>query len=366
MDYNPAIHNHDRTSRKLYLSQVVGPYDDLAIQYGYRVPMANEKEEEVLSGIAKQLSEKGLDFATDDSASFFGADPLVNAYDNSNDPLAWAAYQMDLVDSLRKDLADWAVKDGQGYDRMRRTLDMLLFEYGRVTQFASRLVGGQYMNRDHRGDPNERPPVAIVPARKQRDALEFLNKRVFGPDALTFAPELINKLAPGRWGHWDSDAWDDEQEYPIHERIAAVQYWALFHVTNPVTVRRVYDEELKVPAGEDALGVAELIGAVAKSVWAEVQTPPTSGNFTTRSPYINSVRRGLQRQHVQLLSRMVMSPEDGPYPADAIAVARLSLNELAGHIDDTLKAGKLDDFSKAHLQDARVRITKALEAGYEL
>jgi hypothetical protein len=365
MDYNPAVYNVDRSPRKLYLSQAVGPYDDLAIAYGYRLPTKGEKEADMLAEIAASLAEQGLHYATDDNRSFFDPDPLVNVYDHSRDPVEWAAYRMDLADSLRKDLADWAIQDGESYHRLRRAFDMLLFEYTRVTRFAARVIGGQYLTRDHRDDPNARTPIEIVPLKTQQAALDFLNQRVFSEKAFQFDPALLNQLAPGRWSHWGTTEYDPQEDYPLHDRIAAVQYWALFHVTNPVTLRRVHDAELKVPADQPAMTLADLLAGVTATIWSELTGDVGQKQFTGRDPFIASVRRDLQRKHLAMLTRIVLAPADGAYPPDAIAIARMQMTDLKASIARCQENSGLDAASRAHLADSSARIEKALDAGYE-
>ncbi|NOX60086.1 MAG: DUF5117 domain-containing protein [Planctomycetes bacterium] len=366
MDYNPAVYNLDGEKRSLYMSQAVGPYDDIAIAFGYSVPSGDQKESEMLAEIAGRVAEQGLDFATDEDSSFVNADPLVNTYDNGNDPVAWAKYRMDLVDHLRSKMTEWGMKDGESYNELRKLFDMFLYESSRVTRFAARMVGGQYLHRDHKGDPNARPPVEIVDAKAQRESLAFLNERVFGASAFQFDPELLLKLAPGRWNHWDTDSFDFFQEYPIHDRISSVQSWALFHLMSPMTVRRIYDSSLKVPAGDDFLDVPELMESVASTIWSELEG--SSGNKMNgkNAPLISSVRRTLQRNHLMMLEWTVMSSPGFMFPADAVAVARIVLSDLQTRINARLDAGGLDTYSEAHLRDSGTRIKRALDAGYEL
>jgi len=329
------------------------------------VPASGEKEGEMLSKIASKVAEEGLDFATDENASYLAPDPLVNTYDNTSNPLEWAEYRMGLVDSLRKDMTDWAVKDGESYEHLRRTFDMLMFEYSRSARFAARLIGGQYLHRDFRGDPNARPPIEIVPVAQQQAALDFVNRRVFAANAFEFDPGLLNHLAPGRWRHWGSDAYDAQEDYPLHDRVLAVQYWVLFHITNPVTVRRVYDAELKVPAGEDALTLNDLLTDVTNSIWSDLDVN-CGKQCTPRTPFLQSIRRNLQREHVRTLSRIVLSQENGEYPADAIAVARMTLTKLQERLSERAGDKYLDPATRAHFVDTQARISKALDAGYEL
>ncbi|MCA9253332.1 MAG: zinc-dependent metalloprotease [Phycisphaerales bacterium] len=366
MDYNPAVYNLDGSKRSLYMSQAVGPYDEIAIAYGYSVPAPDQKEDAMLAEIAGRVSAQGLDFATDEDAGFLAPDPLVNTYDNGQDPIAWANYRMDLVDGLRGKMTSWGIKDGEDYNQLRQLFDMFLFESSRVIRFAARQVGGQYLHRDHKGDPNARQPVELVDAKTQRDTLKFLNDRVFGPNAFSFDPELLLKLAPGRWNHWDSDSYDYYQEYPIHDKISGVQEWALFHVMSPMTIRRIYDASMKVEPGEDFLDVPELVNSVTDAVWAELDQDATAQMNGHSAPLISSVRRTLQRNQLMMLERTVMSDPGFFFPADAVAVARMALSNLHDRIEKRLEAGGLDDFSEAHLVDSKTRIERALEAGYEL
>ena len=209
-------------------------------------------------------------------------------------------------------------------------------------------------------------PVELVDAKTQRDTLKFLNDRVFGPNAFSFDPELLLKLAPGRWNHWDSDSYDYYQEYPIHDKISGVQEWALFHVMSPMTIRRIYDASMKVEPGEDFLDVPELVNSVTDAVWAELDQDATAQMNGHSAPLISSVRRTLQRNQLMMLERTVMSDPVFFFPADAVAVARMALSNLHDRIEKRLESGGLDDFSEAHLVDSKTRIERALEAGYEL
>ncbi len=366
MDYNPAVYNLDGSKRKLYMSQAVGPYDEIAIAYGYSVPTPDQKEDEMLAAIAGRISAEGLDFATDEDSSYLAPDPLVNTYDNTSDPLEWAKYRIDLVNGLSKKMTEWGMKEGESYNRLRQLFDMFLYEISRVNRFAARQIGGQYMHRDHKGDPKARQPVELVDAQTQRKTLEFLNERVFGPNAFAFDPDLLLKLAPGRWNHWDTDSYDYYQEYPIHDKISNVQSWALFHVMSPMTIRRIYDAGLKAAPGEDFLGVPELMTSVTESIWAEVDQDGASQMNGNSAPLISSIRRTLQRNQLMMLERTVMSNPGYSFPADAVAVARMTLGNLRDRIEKRLEAGGLDDYTQAHLLDSKTRIERALEAGYEL
>jgi hypothetical protein len=369
MDYNPGMFAVEPEKQGNYVTTTVGPYDDWAIEYGYRATDEELKtEEDLLKAITSRCAEPGLAYATDEDTMFFAPDPLVNRFDNGDDPIAFAKQRMAMVAKLMANIEQWAVAEGESYNHLRKSFDMLLYNINRGSRFAARYVGGQYVSRDHKGDPNARDPFVMVPAAKQREALEFLVENIFSDRAFQFSPELLNKLAAGRWRHWDSDAYDSMQEYPVHDRIAAIQYWAMFHLVNPFTIGRIYDAELKVPADQDALTVPELMTSLAQAIWSEIGSGPDR-QFTNRRPYISSLRRGLQRRHLEIMIEVVLGQPGRTMPADAHSVTRMTLKKIASQIGEVLAAGsaaQLDDFSRAHLDEAKTRIDKALEAEFRL
>ena len=86
-------------------------------------------------------------------------------------------------------------------------------------------------------------------------------------------------LGAGRFGHWDSDSYDSQVDYPIHDRIAATQYRALFHVLNPFTVTRIYDAELKVRFGKVAEALAAGEAAIIDELNAAQGAPVDLGGY---------------------------------------------------------------------------------------
>jgi hypothetical protein len=371
MDYNPGMFNLEKDKQGLFVMQTVGPYDEWAIAYGYATHQGTEHKEEaaLLKSITSRVAESGLAYGTDEDTMFFSPDPYCNRYDNGSDVIEYARHRMEMVRRLQKTLADWGLEEGDSYDRLRRTFNMLLFEYGRAAGFVARFVGGQTIHRDQKGDPNARPPIEIVPAAKQREALSFLVDTIFGDRDFQFDAELINKLAAGRWGHWESDAFDSQLDYPLHDRIANTQWGSLFQIMNPMTLNRIYDAQLKVPADQDVLTLPEVVQRVGSAVWTEVEAGPTGNKPGDRKAYISSVRRSLQRQHLEMLTNLVLAKPGTMVAPDVQAVVALNMKNLSERIGACLKnaqGSQMDEFSRAHLEESKSRIDRALDAKYQL
>jgi hypothetical protein len=130
----------------------------------------------------------------------------------------------------------------------------------------------------------------------------------------------------------------------------------------------VYDNESFVPAGEDALTLPELLDDVTEAVWKEIAEAPAQ-KTSAREPMISSLRRNLQREHVERLIDLSIPGSSAVGPADrAIStLATMTLSDLRTRIDTLLgsgNAGRIDAYSRAHLTEVTQQIAKALDAQY--
>jgi hypothetical protein len=228
-------------------------------------------------------------------------------------------------------------------------------------------IGGAFVHRDRKGDPGNRVPVEVVPAKDQREALQFVIDTSFRDEAYGLKPEILERLGVDKWldgsGHQGMSA---EATWPIHDRVLDMQASSLTLLLNPTTLRRVYDNELRLSEDEDALTLPELLSAVTECVWTELGEPCPDGR-NDRKPMISSLRRNLQREHLQRLVDLIL--EDSPRTAAYHPISNLSrmqLRGLAEQIDATLtRCGeKMDAYTKAHLTESQQRIERALEASY--
>lgn len=366
MDYNPPIISPRGKEQGSFTTRSIGPYDFWAIEYGYRpVGEPYKGEDEMLAKIAGRAAEAGLDYATDeDTMSFLSPDPLSNRFDMGRDVKDYASRQIKLIDSLLEDIGTWAVKDGESYTRLRRAFTRIMSERARACDFVARFVGGQVLNRDHKADPDARLPVNVVDSKEQREALKFVCENVFAENSYQISPDLLSHMAPGRFWHWDSDDFDFRVDFNIHDFVSASQYRCLFTLMNPFTIGRIHDNQVKFNGDDDPFTLAEHLTGLSKSIWSELSDTDRQG--TDAKPFVNSFRRNLQRQHLNLLMQMILSEPGGMVPADANAIARLCAADLSEKSGKLLKSGKLDTATQAHLSDVKKRIDKALDAQYSI
>ncbi|MCG8651387.1 MAG: zinc-dependent metalloprotease, partial [Pirellulales bacterium] len=337
----------------------IGPYDFWAIEYGY---IFDEKK---LPEILKRCSEPELQYATDEDTS--GPDPLARRYDFAADPLAYAEEQMKLIRLYRGRILDKFVKDGDSWAKARRGYELTLSLQTRSANMMANWIGGAFVNRDKKGDPGDRPPVEVVPAEAQRNALKFVIDNTFYDDAYGLTPKLLERMSVDKWLDGGSLAsMSSEAAWPIHDRILGMQASALTWLMNPTTLRRVYDNELRLPEDQDALTLPELLDTINAAVWNEIDKE-CPDDRDARNPMISSLRRNLQREHMQRLVDLVLQSSDDTAAYKPISnLARMELRTLVKRIDASLeKCGdKMDAYTKAHLSESRERISRALEASY--
>jgi hypothetical protein len=128
----------------------------------------------------------------------------------------------------------------------------------------------------------------------------------------------------------------------------------------------VYDNELRLPGSEDTLTLPELLQTIGDSVWTELGEK-CPADRDDRNPMISSLRRNLQREHLQRLIDLVLEESNATAAYRPISnLARLELRKLADRADATMErcGKKMDAYTEAHLTESKERIDRVLKAGY--
>jgi hypothetical protein len=360
MDYNPInLGGLDGLSQGPYFMTTLGPYDVWAIRYGYAA-------DSDLEGILAESAAPEHAFATDED--LYGPDPAARARDLGDNTLDFVDAEMALVTQLRARILERSLKKGEGYDRAREAYFTLLGIQARDIATLARYVGGMWTYRDRVGD-SERNPTEPVPAGEQRRALGQMARYVFSDDAFGLTPELLAKMSFDRW--FDADSIPQHLPDPqldVHDIVLGAQASALTLILNPTKLRRIYDNEMRIPADQDALTVAELLGYVQDVIWSELAAGPDAPPHpTARRPCISSLRRNLQHEHLERMIDLTLTANaPGAVSRSVGTLSAHLLRELEGRVDQVLaqRGDTLDPYSAAHLEDARSRIQRALEAVY--
>ncbi len=190
MDYLPVnIRMESGETQSNYAMRGVGPYDKWAIGYGYSL-------RDDPKAILDRVADPKLKYATDADAR--GPDPLARRYDLGKDPLAYATEQMRLVRHHREHLPDNFVEEGESWAHARRGYEMTLAFQTRALSMMANWLGGAFIRRDKKGDPDARVPVDVVSAEKQRRALAFVVDNAFPDEAFGLTRSLLRRMTSDR------------------------------------------------------------------------------------------------------------------------------------------------------------------------
>jgi hypothetical protein len=360
MDYNPPAIALDRKNQGDYYSTTIGTYDRWAIRYGYATVDGDTPaaEQPGLRRIASDAASPDHVYGSDEDASFgsFGLDPNVTRYDQTSDPLAWAENKVSLINRLFDSLETRLIAPGEGYPELRSGFTDLLYQRWYATVVTTKYLAGVYTSRDHRGDPNGRQPFTVVPAAKQREALAFIANSGFGEHVYQFRPELLNRLAPRRWFDWAENPFVGSRiDFPLHDWALTYQGVLIDLLLDPGVLSRIRDNELRANRGEAVVTIPDVLQTLTDAIWAE------AGSASGRARNATSIRRDLQRYYLAELTRILITPGIGT-PEDARSVARATLRSLDARLARALSSSDLDEYTRDHFADSRMKIAQALNA----
>ena len=169
------------------------------------------------------------------------------------------------------------------------------------------------------------------------------------------------------------------------ERILGIQKIVLGHCLSAGTLARIQNQQLQADSGTDPLRMEEVFRSLTDGIWSDLDKLPDQKDPKAAKIALSTVRRNLQREYLRRLGNMVLGDRSNPYsdmfsyiviigggsssvPADARALARLHLKEIAGRIGMVLetRSTSLDDTTRAHLEESKHRIAKVLEANLDI
>ncbi|MDR2706687.1 MAG: zinc-dependent metalloprotease [Planctomycetaceae bacterium] len=359
MDYLPINVAPKGQPQGDYFMSTLGPYDYLAIEYGYKIISGGtDGELKELQKIAARQAEKGRNFATDEDIIATDSDPLTSTRDLGSNPLDYAKAATARYEQLLPELLDRSVKEGGSYKDVGRFFRLLIADCVSANYVLARNVGGLYVNRDHRDDPNGRPPIQVVDAKTQRDSLEYICKTIFAVDAFKIPHELYNQFGEEKWLHWNYAIYGS-QRWTLSEWILYVRRYILLQLLDPMTLERLEETQLRVAEGDDVYTVDELFETLTDAVFKELATIK-EGEFTAKKPAIGLTQRMLQNYYFEILSYYSLGEL---YPLSSQSIARQQLTSLSSNIQALLTGkAKLDSASRTHLLSLQERIRKVLDA----
>jgi hypothetical protein len=338
----------------------MGLWDQFAVMWGYRpIPEARTPEEE-LPTLNRWITERAHQPWFRFGSAQFGMDVEWDPYRMtegiSDDPVEAAVFGMRNLRTATDSLMGWVLRPGDDFYELEAHYLQNLTQWNRFAEHAAAAVGGSWTHHKRWGEEG----VVYTPIEPdyQRRAMRFIDEHVLSTPGWALNPQLLRRL----------------EHAGAVERIRAYQALAVQRLLNHARLARMIEHEAFL--GDATYRPAQMLDDAREMVWREVRQ---------RRP-IDTYRRNLQRAFLEQAHHLLHEAESEHWNPPASGNLRVSRNDdpplnadlhigqsdirplvrdqlrlLDRELDAALRRGVADRMTRIHLEDARVRISRALE-----
>ncbi|MBT3543594.1 MAG: zinc-dependent metalloprotease [Flavobacteriaceae bacterium] len=167
----------------------LGPYDDYAIDWGYRYFSDQTPESE------KVLLNEMVDKKSMDPVYMFGSggnDPDTQTENIGDDPIKASEYGLKNLKIVAKNLDKWTTTEGQSYDDLNELYNEMIGVYRRYIYHVIKMVGGVNETLMRKGQDNT--PYKNLDQALQRQALDFLHVNLWDTQNWLIQKSLVSKI----------------------------------------------------------------------------------------------------------------------------------------------------------------------------
>ncbi|GAB3337428.1 zinc-dependent metalloprotease [Marivirga atlantica] len=333
MDYARVNYVAQPEDKGVRYIRMMGPYDEYAINWGYRyLPDAETKEDEKAT-LDKWILEKADNPWYQFGGGYDGVDPQSQRESLGKDQVKASEYGLANLKKVVPNLVEWTSADGETYAELEEVYRELGYIWRRYVGHVTTNIGGVYETR--KTADQEGVLYTPVPKGIQRYALSFLLDHAF-----TTPNWLLNK-----------DILDRIESNGAIDRVKSIQLYNLNQLLDEDRLIRMVEAEERY--GNDAYSVIEFLTNLRKGLFSELYSYKKTDAY----------RRNIQREYVEIAGNYIHhleaeDPENGILISDIISLMRGELNRLK---NDLTRYGKNNDQLTAyHWDDLSARIDKIL------
>lgn len=314
------------------LIPTVGPYDHFAVMWGHKpIPEASSPDEEraVLDEWARmQDTVPWFRFTTPGASN----DPhaVTEAVGNA-DAVQSSGLGMRNLERVVGSLLQVAEEPGQDYSLLEELYSNSVSQWGRYNNHVAALIGGAYTQQRY-GTGERFDPVSRS---EQQAAMEYLAENAFHVPAFFLDPEILRRI--------ESDG--------AVSRFSSAQEGVFGVLLNQARLNRLVEYEALSNGGYAPYTVADLMGDLRASVWAELDAS---------SPQVSVFRRSLQRVFLAAMDDY-LNPEGERNMSDARPIVRAELSQLASDIESAANRAT-DRMTELHLREMQLEVERLLDA----
>ena len=195
MDYTRFNYIAQPEDKGVRYIRKMGPYDDYAVNWGYRILPNSAKPEDEVTTLNQWIEAKAGDLRYRFGNQGTTFDPSSQTEDIGNDPVRAGNYAMKNLKVVAKNLADWTSKKTNNYDDLIEVNDELLTAWFRYVGHVVTSVGGYY---ERYSKPNQQvASYIVVPKVKQQMAMKWLLDHAFSDVAWLINKEVVTHQMMG-------------------------------------------------------------------------------------------------------------------------------------------------------------------------
>ena len=167
----------------------LGPYDDYAIEWGYRYFGQDPKEEKKL--LSAFVDQKSLDPIY--MFGGYGNDPNAQTENIGDDPIKASDYGLRNLKVVTKNLKSWVLSPGKGYADLDELYGELVGVYRRYVYHVLSIVGGVNQTL-HQSQQTGVVTYQNVSQNEQQRALEFLQQHLWRTQNWLFPTAIVTQI----------------------------------------------------------------------------------------------------------------------------------------------------------------------------
>ena len=315
----------------------LGPYDDYAINYGYRyIPeakSADDEKETLNSWIMEKAGDPKYKFGKQSSRF----DPTAQTEDIGNNSILASTYGLKNLKIVAKNLPNWTSDTTDNYADLAELYGELLGVWSRYVGHVVTHVGG--VVEDTKNPSQEGNVYNPVDKAYQKSAMQWLHKNAFATPTWLLDDTIIKNIRPA--GYTD--------------RIRSLQSRHLNNLLNFERLGRLIDHKAMDANNYSAL---DMLRDLRSGIWSETKTASNVSVF----------RRNLQRAYIDRMVYLMTEDLDprrsrqyfNVNQSDVRALVRGELNQLKRVLNSASRSA-LNTETKYHYKDCIERINVILD-----
>ncbi len=316
--------------------RMMGPYDEYAINWGYRyIPEATKKEDEKPT-LDQWILSKAGDPWYEFGGGYDGVDPQSQRESLGDDQVKASEYGLANLKKVVPNLVEWTSEDGKDYAELQEVYRELTYLWRGYVNHVITNVGGIYETRKTANQ--EGVIYSPVPKAVQKGAVKFINENAFVTPSWLLNNDILDRI----------------ESAGAIERIQSIQTYHLNNLLDDDRLLRMIENEQK--NGQSAYSAIEMMNDLKRGIFSELYA----------GKKVDAYRKNLQRSYINLASGYIQSLTKDDRSAqkvnisDVIPLMRGELNSLKNEINSR-KSRSADQLTRYHWEDLIARIDMAME-----